>query len=177
VPPLALAPGIDRERKHQEKLTRWIGHGRSPSATHPGSPPPPPPPPPRYSWRVPCTRSDRAPILRASSPPRGGRVMIISLSGSSLDAIIGGNRDPKEKHGGVDIHRLCVEVPEQWVLNRRSKVEVQSLSDVTRSARLDRVLNRRSLRARQHTFACGSEGSDDDRTGVGTTERRCMFIP
>ena len=59
--------------KHQEKLTRWIGHGRSPSATHPGSaPPPPPPPPPRYSRRVPCTRSRRAPILRASSPPRDG---------------------------------------------------------------------------------------------------------
>ena len=55
--------------KHQEKLTRWIGHGRSPSATHPGSAPPPPP---RYSRRVPCTRSRRAPILRASSPPRDG---------------------------------------------------------------------------------------------------------
>ena len=46
----SLRGSIDRERKHQEKLTRWIGHGRSPSATHPGSaPPPPPPPPPRYS--------------------------------------------------------------------------------------------------------------------------------
>ena len=69
----SLRGSIDRERKHQEKLTRWIGLGRSPSATHPGSPPPPPPPPPPlYLWRVPCTRSDRAPILRASSPPRGG---------------------------------------------------------------------------------------------------------
>ena len=38
----SLRGSIDRERKHQEKLTRWIGHGRSPSATHPGSAPPPP---------------------------------------------------------------------------------------------------------------------------------------